>query len=153
MSFDLFVIAPSVDRETAERFNRFAHPDLPERLNIALEQCSDGSDFWLMTNDGEEWLELFIDRAATQDSPHRPSGIAADWIEIHVPSHGHPQVFQAVAALADVAQGWVFDPQGAAADVSLETAEDQAAHVARGYYTPAVARDIGNRLAAQYDWD
>lgn len=153
MSFDLFVIAPNVDRGTAERFNGFTHPDLPQGLSIDLEQCSDGSTFWAMTQDGEEWLELFIDRATKQDSPHKPDTIAADWIEIHVPSHGHPDVFHAVAALAEVSQGWVFDPQGAAAEVSLEPAEDQAAHVARGYYTAAITRDIGSRLAAQYDWD
>lgn len=152
MSFDLFVIAPRADRGTAERFNGLIHPDLPQGLRIDPEQCSDDSTFWAMTQNGEEWLELYIDRDEAQDSPHRPEAITSDWIEIHVPSHGNPDVFQAVAALAEAAQGWVFDPQGTAADVSLEP-EDQAAHVARGYYTPAITREIGNRLAVQYDWD
>lgn len=152
MSFDLSVIAPNVDRGIAERFNRFTHPDLPQGLNIDPAQCSDDGNFWTMTMDGEEWLELYIDRTATQDSPNRPAEIAANWIEIHVPSRGHPTVFHAVAALAEAAQGWVFDPQCVATELSLEAGEDQAAHVACGFYTPAMTRKVGDRLAAQYDW-
>lgn len=153
MSFDLFVIAPKIDREVAERFNQLKHPGLPEGLSIDLGQCQDERNFLTINQDGEEWAELHIHRAAKHDYRQRPADIATDWIEIHIPSRGHPMVFHAVAALAEAAQGWVFDPQGVAEEVSLVAGADQARNVEAGFYSPAITREIAEVLATRYKWD
>ncbi|MGH8050843.1 MAG: hypothetical protein ACREPB_09320 [Arenimonas sp.] len=153
MSFDLFVIAPKIDREVAEKFNAFKHPGLPEGLSIDLEQCQDDANFWTIKQNGEEWAELHIDRAAKHDYSHLPADIAADWVEVHIPSRGHPMVFHAVAALAEAAQGWVFDPQGICSEVSIAIDEVQAKNVESGFYTPATTREIAEVMAKMYKWD
>lgn len=153
MSFDLFVIAPTIDRGTAERFNQSRHPGLPEGLVIDLEQCRDDQNFWTLNKDGEEWLELHIDRSPKHDYPHKPADIDDGWVEIHIPSRGHPMVFHAVAALAEAAYGWVHDPQDVTAELSLTPGEDQAKNVEHGFYSPAITREIAELLAKQYQWD
>ncbi len=133
MSFDLFVICPSIDREVAARFNELERPGLPLGLSIDLEQCADDSRFWTINQNGEEWAELYINRDASRAYPHRPADIDAGWVEIHLPSRGHPMVFPVVAALAEVAKGWAFDPQGAATEVALQVGDDQARNVEHGF--------------------
>ena len=79
--------------------------------------------------------------------------IGADWIEIHIPSRGHPMVLHAVAALAEVSGGWVYDPQGAASEVALQAGDDQTANIQYGFYTPAITREPAAVFAAKYHWD
>lgn len=153
MSFDLFVIAPKIDRKIAKKFNEFKHPKLPEGLSIDLEQCQDDGNFWTIGQNGEEWLELHIDRAAKHDYDHMPADITDDWIEVHIPSRGHPSVFHVVAALAEAAQGWVFDPQGVTSEVTVTAGEDQAKNIESGFYTPAITREIAEKMATMYRWD
>ncbi len=152
MSFDLFIICPRFDRAVAERFNEFECPGFPPGLSIDLEQCASDSTFWTINQDDEEWVELHIDRNASNDYAHKPANIDG-WIEIHVPSHGHPDVLHAVAALAELSAGWVFDPQGTAKDVSLQGSPDQVRNVESGFYTAAITRTLANELAMKYRWD
>ncbi len=152
MSFDLFVIAPKINHKIAEIFNEFKHPGLPEGLSIDLEQCTDDSKFWTINQNGEEWLVLYINRTANHDYPYKPADMANDWIEIHIPSRGHPMVFHVVATLAEIASGWVYDPQGVSTDVSLVSDEDQTKNVESGFYSPTITREIAELMAKLYQW-
>lgn len=153
MSFDLFVIAPVFDRAVAERFNAFERAGFPTGLHIDPEACTANSNFWLILRDGEEWLELSIDPEGTYGGSNRPADMADDWIEVHIPSRGHFDVFHVVAALAELSRGWVADPQCVATMEGYDAGEAQAANAARGFYTPDVTRGIAKHMEETYRWD
>lgn len=154
MSFDLFILCPNLDRGVAERFNQSSPAGLPDGLSIDPTQCTADSTCWLIMEDGEEWGELYIDRNRSIDDPNHPQEITPGWVELHFPSRGDPVVFDVAAALAEAAQGWVFDPQSAAAEVDFPFGDDAASlHARHGYYTPAVTRQIGDLLATKFQWD
>lgn len=147
MSFDLFVLCPGFDQAAVERFNGCERPGLPAGLVLDLQREAAGRATGAITVDGDEWAEVYLGPIAGGSHGDRPAGIADGWIEIHVPSRGDPDMFHVVAALAEVGGGWVFDPQGMAAEVSLQVGPAQSRNVESGYYTPAIARELAQRLA------
>lgn len=154
MSFDLFILCPRLDRGVIERFNQARVPGLPEGLSIDAAAITADSAFWVIRKDGEEWGELYLGKNQFMDEPARPPEVTAEWVQMHFPSRGHPSVFHVAAALADAGSGWVFDPQGAAQEVGLPAGEDAASRYAgQGFYTPAITREIADKLATMFRWD
>lgn len=150
MSFDLFVLCPSFDQAAVDRFNACRRPGLPAGLVLELQRGADGRTFGTISQDGDEWADLYVEPIAAGNHGNRPAGVGDDWIEVHLPSRGDPEIFHVVAALADACAGWVFDPQGAATEVALPVGDGQARHVESGYYTPAIARELAELLATAY---
>lgn len=154
MSFDLFILCPNLDPSVAERFNAIRHPGLPEGLKIDPDTCTADNSCVLIEENGDEWGELYPDRIRWASEPNCPTSINSEWVELHFPSRGDPDVFHVAAALAEAARGWVFDPQGAAQEVDFPIGEDEdSQHAGHGFYTPAIARLIGELLATKFRWD
>jgi hypothetical protein len=154
MSFDLFILCPRLDPSVAERFNAIRLAGLPEGLRIDPATCITDSSCILIEENGEEWGELYPEHNQWASEPNCPRSITSEWRELHFPSRGDPDVFHVAAALAEAAEGWVFDPQGAAQEADLPIGDDDdSQHAGHGFYTPAITRRIGELLASKFRWD
>jgi hypothetical protein len=139
LSFDLFVVMPSIASDLTNRFNVYAKENqLDLQFDVADCVIENGASWFLRASNGAAFqclVNLNRDYQLRQMTQYQA--------EIHLACNAEKSAFLAVAALAELSNGLVGDPQSCA-DQLLE--QEYAGWTdfmqVSGLYTPEVTRAV-----------
>ncbi len=139
MSFDLFVVMPNIASDLAKRFNSYAQSNALD-LHFDLDSCviENGAIWPLCASNGESFQCI-----VNLNRDYQVRQMAKYQAEIHLPCNAEHSAFLAAAALAELSDGLVGDPQSCADELPEQDFPGWTDFMqVSGLYTPEVARAV-----------